>query len=98
MLTSLYCCRRTPCARVLSGSDGNSALIYSIPNIYRMTDTDGDGKADKREVLYGGYGFDDTHGMTGEFTRGFDGWIYCCHGYANTSRVKSRAATAITMQ
>ena len=26
------------------------AIVFSIPNIYRMTDTDGDGKADKREV------------------------------------------------
>ncbi len=36
--------------------------------------------------------------MTGEFTRGFDGWIYCCHGYSNTSTVKSQGDTAITMQ
>jgi putative heme-binding domain-containing protein len=73
------------------------ALVYSIPNIYRMRDTDGDGKADKREVLYGPYGHDDTHGMTGEFTPGFDGWIYVCHGYSNTSTVKGSDGQAITM-
>ncbi len=83
---------------VLPGVDGHSALIYSIPSIFRMTDTKGTGKADKREVLYGSIGFKDTHGMTGEFVRGFDGWIYCCHGYSNTSNVKSQGDTAITMQ
>jgi putative heme-binding domain-containing protein len=73
------------------------ALVYSIPNIYRMLDTDGNDKAGKREVLYGPYGHADTHGMTGEFTPGFDGWIYACHGYANTSTVKGSDGQAITM-
>lgn len=82
---------------VLPYPDGKSALIYSIPNLYLMTDTDGDGVADKREVLYTQYGFGDTHGMTGEFMHGFDGWIYCCHGFANTSKVKSKGESAITM-
>ena len=83
---------------VLPLPDCQSALVYSIPNIYKLTDTDGDGKADKKEVLYTGYGFGDTHGMTGEFTWGLDGWIYCCHGFSNTSKVKSKGATQITMQ
>src|SRR5262245_38495003 len=82
---------------VLPLADCKSALVYSIPNIYKLTDTDGDGKADKKEVLYSGYGFGDTHGMTGEFMWGLDGWVYCCHGYANTSKVKSKGDTAITM-
>jgi putative heme-binding domain-containing protein len=73
------------------------ALVYSIPSITHMIDSKGTGKADVREALYTGFGFNDTHGMTGEFVQGFDGWIYCCHGYANTSNVKSRGDTAITM-
>lgn len=83
---------------VLPDPSCTSALVYSIPNIQRMSDTAGSGKADKREVLYSAYGFNDTHGMTGEFVRGFDGWIYCCHGFSNTSTVKSKGDTAITMQ
>ena len=31
---------------------GRSALVYSIPEICRLTDTDGDGQADRRESLY----------------------------------------------
>jgi putative heme-binding domain-containing protein len=73
------------------------AMVYSIPNIYRLEDTDGDGKADRREVLYGSIGHRDTHGMTGEFTLGFDGWVYACHGYSNTSTVKAKDGSSITM-
>ncbi len=83
---------------VLPMPDCKSAIVYSIPNIWKLTDTDGDGKADKKEPLYTGFGYKDTHGMTGEFMWGFDGWIYCCHGYANTSHVKAvHGDTAITM-
>jgi putative heme-binding domain-containing protein len=79
------------------GGKGDSALVYSIPNVCRLTDADGDGKADRREVLYGSYGFADTHGMTNSFTRGFDGWVYACHGFSNTSTVKGADGRPITM-
>lgn len=74
---------------VLPMPDCKSALVYSIPNIWMLTDTDGDGKADKKEAMYTGFGTQDTHGMTGEFVWGFDGWVYCCHGFFNTSHVKA---------
>ena len=66
---------------------GNEALVHSIPTIDRFTDTDGDGKADKREVAYKTFGARDTHGMTNAFTWGFDGWIYACHGFSNASEI-----------
>jgi putative heme-binding domain-containing protein len=67
------------------------ALFYSIPSIFAS-----DGKS--RKVLFTGYGFNDTHGMTGEFARGFDGWVYACHGFSNTSVVKNAAGQpTITM-
>jgi len=75
----------------------HGALVYSIPNIYRVLDTDGDGRADKRDLLYGTFGHRDTHGMTGSFTWGFDGWIYACHGYSNTSVVKGADGQAVKM-
>jgi len=81
---------------VLPTSKG--ALVFSIPSIYHMTDSTGAGKADKREVYYGKFGVDDTHGMTGEFMHGFDGWIYACHGFHNRSVVKSLGGTSITME
>jgi putative heme-binding domain-containing protein len=74
------------------------AVVYSIPYVQRFYDTKGDDRADKREVLYGLYGYRDTHGMTGEFTWGFDGWIYACHGYSNTSEVRGADGSKIVMQ
>jgi putative heme-binding domain-containing protein len=77
----------------------SEAIVYSIPSIVRMSDTTGAGKANERKLLFSGYGFQDTHGMTGEFVRGFDGWIYACHGFSNTSQVKDAAGKpTITMQ
>jgi putative heme-binding domain-containing protein len=76
----------------------HGALVYSIPSIYRMLETQGTGKADHREVLYSGYGHRDTHGMTGEFRLGLDGWVYACHGYSNTSTVQAKDKSRIQMQ
>ncbi|MHB1557449.1 MAG: PVC-type heme-binding CxxCH protein [Isosphaeraceae bacterium] len=77
---------------------GRSVLVHNIPNIYLMTDTDGDGRADRREVLYGVIGHRDTHGMTNAFTWGFDGWIYACHGFSNESKVQGKDHRPIVMQ
>ncbi|HKH93373.1 MAG TPA: hypothetical protein VKA54_16330, partial [Gemmatimonadaceae bacterium] len=41
----------------------DGAIVYSIPNVYRMFDRDGDGRAEERRVLYGPFDYDDTHGM-----------------------------------
>ncbi len=83
---------------VLPLGRGNKAIIYSIPNIWYMEDTDGDSKADIRKPLLQTYGHRDTHGMTGEFQLGFEGWVYACHGFSNTSTVKGTDGSQITMQ
>jgi putative heme-binding domain-containing protein len=80
------------------GGKGDSALSYSIPTVNRLTDGDGDGKADNKEAFYGNYGFADTHGMTNSFTWGFDGWVYACHGFSNTSTIKGADGRPVTMQ
>lgn len=74
-----------------------AALVHSIPEVSLLRDSDGDGKADSREVFYGVYGHRDTHGMTNAFTWGFDGWIYACHGYTNDSTVRGKDGQAISM-
>jgi putative heme-binding domain-containing protein len=81
----------------LPGAKPRDALVFSIPNIYRLRDSAGTGKADSREALYGAYEVRDTHGMTSAFTHGFDGWVYACHGYANRSTIKGSDGRAITM-
>ena len=77
--------------------DANSALVYGIDKIFRVSDADGDGKADRRDVVLGTYGFKDTHGMTNSFTVGFDGWVYACHGFSNDSTVRASDGSEIKM-
>ncbi len=73
------------------GARGDTAILFSIPNIWRAEDTDGDGRADQFEPLYTGFGFTDTHGMASNFLYWIDGWIYGCHGFRNHSEVRDRA-------
>ncbi len=75
---------RTPEAK------GDTVIAYSIPYIWRLEDTTGSGKADKREILYGPFGFLDTHGGSSSYIYWIDGWIYGTHGFRNHSEVKDR--------
>ena len=77
--------------------DGDGAIIYSIPNIERFRDTDGDGRADERTKLYGPFGNVDTHGMAASFTRGLDGWIYACHGFRNSTKIQGTDGHVVEM-
>jgi putative heme-binding domain-containing protein len=70
---------------------------YSVPNLYRFPDNNGDGVADSREIAYSGFGHRDTHGMVNGLNYWLDGWIYCCHGYSNTSTIKGTDGSTITM-
>jgi putative heme-binding domain-containing protein len=75
----------------------DGAIAYSIPNIWRLRDTDGDGKADKRDVLCAGFGHRDTHGMINGMVQGFDGWVYVNHGFANDSNVRGSDGSTLSM-
>jgi putative heme-binding domain-containing protein len=70
----------------------DSLAVFSIPKIYRLTDTDGDGVADAKTEMYGSIGRADTHGMTSAFRRWLDGWIYACHGFRNDSEMTPAGA------
>ena len=84
------------------GSNGRltwKCIVWSIPNIWLMEDTDGDGKADKREVLFGPLGWErDTHGNLASFRRGSDGWLYGTHGFNNVSTLKGRDGSELQIQ
>ncbi len=76
----------------------DGCIAYSIPFIWHFRDTNGDGVADKRTKLYGPMGYErDTHGMNNGFTRGFDGWLYACHGFNNQTTVKGKDGHVVTM-
>ncbi|MGZ8939964.1 MAG: PVC-type heme-binding CxxCH protein, partial [Limisphaerales bacterium] len=77
----------------------NGVIAWSIPNIWYFQDTDGDGKADRRDVLFGPFGWErDTHGNQASFRRGFDGWLYATHGFNNISAVRGKDGNEVKMQ
>lgn len=76
----------------------NGVIGFSIPNVYFFQDTDGDGKADKKEIVMSRFGFEkDTHGMTSSFRRGYDGFLYADHGFNNDSDLKAKDGSEIKL-
>jgi putative membrane-bound dehydrogenase-like protein len=62
--------------------------VANSPDILFMRDTDGDLKADTREVVVTGFGRDDTHELPNSLTWGPDGWLYGLNGVFNRSVVE----------
>jgi len=84
---------------VLPLGDGKRAIAYDIANVCLYTDTDGDGKSDQRDVLYTGFDYTrDTHGMASNFRRGFDGWVYACHGFNNISDIADKSGNVVHLK
>lgn len=81
---------------VLPMADG--VIAFSVPKIYRFTDTNGDGKPESKKPLLGPFGFQDTHGMVSNFVRGYDGWVHACHGFTNLSVVAGADGDSIRME
>jgi putative heme-binding domain-containing protein len=76
----------------------DGVIAFSIPNIVFLRDTDRDDRADERTVLYGPFDHTrDVHGLCNAFRRGFDGWLYACHGFNNQSQVSGKDGNTVTM-
>lgn len=74
------------------------AIVWSIPHIWLLEDTDGDGTCDRRTPLYGPFDHTrDTHGNQASFRRGFDGWLYATHGFNNDSHVTARDGSHVDL-
>ncbi|RYD71735.1 MAG: sorbosone dehydrogenase, partial [Verrucomicrobiaceae bacterium] len=57
-------------------SKGTSCYVGQSTELLCLTDTDGDGKADKREVVLSGFGTEDTHHILHTLRWGPDGRLY----------------------
>ena len=56
------------------------ALVCAAPDILYIEDTDGDGKADIRQVLYTGFATHNFQARVNSLRWGLDGWIYGAAG------------------
>lgn len=83
---------------VLPLYDGKEAIVWSIPYLWKLRDTNGDGKADQREILFGPYDFVDTHGDQNSLKLGLDGWIYACHGFRNDSKIRRKGEGPVVLE
>jgi putative heme-binding domain-containing protein len=63
--------------------------VANAPDLLFLQDTDGDGRADRREVVVTGFGRYDTHELPNSLTWGPDGWLYGLNGVFNPSHVHS---------
>lgn len=63
---------------------GGAIVQDGIETIY-YKDTDGDDKADLRQVLLTGWSVGDTHGGVSNFRYGLDNWIYAMQGYNDST-------------
>jgi putative membrane-bound dehydrogenase-like protein len=55
-------------------------LITAAPDIIYAEDTNGDGKADVKRVLFTGFGQGNQQHRANGLVRGLDNWIYCANG------------------
>ncbi len=72
---------------VLPYKDG--AIVQHGHEVVFLRDADGDGKADKREVLLSGFGVQDSHLFPHQFTRAPWGWFWLAQGAFNSGKVTS---------
>lgn len=72
---------------LLPWGKGDSAYVLHGHDIKLLTDTNGDGLADKDEVVLTGFGVQDSHLFPHQFTRAPGGWIWMAQGLFNNSKV-----------
>ncbi len=57
-------------------------IVLQAPDTLFLKDTDGDGKADLRKVLFTGWGIGDTHAGPSNLRWGLDNWVWGIVGYS----------------
>lgn len=75
----------------------NGVLISAAPEILYAQDTDGDGKADKTEVLFTGFQPGNQQHRVNGFEWGLDGWIHVANGDSGGLVKSGKTGTAINI-
>ncbi len=68
----------------------NGVYVQHGTEIVFLSDSDGDGSADQREVILSGFGIQDSHLFPHQFTRAPGNWIWMAQGAFNYGKVRSR--------
>lgn len=58
----------------------NGVIVAVAPDLLYLEDTDGDGKADKKSILYTGFNLANIQQMVNSLQWGLDNWVYGCAG------------------
>lgn len=77
---------------IITWRDG--VIITAAPDILFLKDTDGDGRADSREVLFTGFSEGNQQLRINGLRWGLDNWVYCAagahhRGYGSKTTIKS---------
>ncbi|MEQ1860779.1 MAG: PVC-type heme-binding CxxCH protein [Chthoniobacteraceae bacterium] len=62
-------------------------IVSQPPRFVFLQDTNGDDKADAREVIVDAWGVRDTHAQASNLHYGYDNWLYGCVGYSGFERM-----------
>ncbi len=68
-------------------------LVSAAPDVFYAEDTDGDGKADLKKVLFNGFAEGNQQHRVNGFSRGLDNWLYLANGDSGGT---IRAVAALT--
>lgn len=68
---------------------GDGCYVQHGPEIVHLRDTDGDGKADRRDVTLSGFGVQDSHLFPHQFMRAPGNWLWFAQGAFNSGKVKT---------
>lgn len=73
----------------------NGVYVQHGPDIVFLSDTDGDGKADKRQAILTGFGVQDSHLFPHQFTRAPGDWVWLAQGAFNYGKVKTARGSEV---
>ncbi|MBI4625884.1 MAG: HEAT repeat domain-containing protein [Verrucomicrobia bacterium] len=78
-----------PTGLEIAAGDGTACYVGEGTKLWLMTDLDGDGKADRREILLRGFGTGDNHQSINSFRWTPGGELVFCQGLHAFSRVET---------
>lgn len=76
----------------------HGVLVSAAPDIFFAADTNGDGQADVREVLYTGFAEGNQQHRVNGFAYGLDGWLYVANGDSGGGITSTRTGEKLELR